>query len=151
MKKFRFRLQTLLRLRRQQEDEKKRAVGVLLTRINEFQQQAVQMAADIKREGENLKQQYQHGTLEMDWIAHYHRYVNHIRQSIQQRVQTIAQVQQQLAQARGELADAARQTKILEKLREKQKDRFDAELNRRERVQQDEIATAAFLQSRKTG
>ena len=151
MKKFRFRLQTLLKLRKQQEDQKKRAVALLLSQINDLQQQALIMAADLKKEGENLRKIFQSGSIDLNRIAHYHRYVHNIQQAINQRIQNVSQVQPQLTLARSELTEAAKQTKILEKLKQKQKQKYETELARKERIQQDEIPTFAFLRSEKLG
>ena len=54
MKKYKFRLDPVLKLRRQVEDQKKRAVGLLMTEINDLQNQALEMNNAIKDEGETM-------------------------------------------------------------------------------------------------
>jgi len=138
-------MQPLLRLRQQQEEEKKRAVADLLAQIHEQQQQAIQLAGQLKEESQNLKQQYLQGTVDLGFIGHYQRYATYVYQAVKERVQRVAMQQKQLSGARSELAEAAKQTKILEKLKEKQKKRYDAELDRKENIELDEIGTKAFL------
>jgi len=139
MKKFNFRLEPILKLRKQQEDQKKRAVGDLLAEINALQRQALEMADAIRRQDRALRQNVR-GTVDINWIAYYQGYVTHLRQSISQKIDEVAQIQKKLVQARHELTEAARQTKILEKLKEKRKQRYEKELRRREIGELDEIA-----------
>jgi flagellar FliJ protein len=150
MKQFRFRLQPLLRLRKQQEDQKKRVVGALLTQIHDLQRQALELAEAIKAEGETLKQQYVQGNVDLNWVAHYRRYVTSVQRAIAERIQTATNIQGKLHHARRELAEAARQTKILEKLKERQRKQYEREWQRKENRQLDEIGTKMFLRSGKT-
>ncbi len=145
MKKFKFRLQNLLQLRRQQEDQKKQAVGALLAQIHEQQRQSLEMAAAIRKEGEKLKRQYQEGKVDLNWVGHYRLYVTHLQNAINERIKNVAQIQVKLNAARQELVEAAKQTKVLEKLREKQKQRYDKQIRRREGQQQDEISASGYL------
>jgi len=145
MKKFNFRLQPLLRLRQLQEDQKKRLVGQLMAQINENQQQALQMAYEIKRQGKELKQQFSLGKVDFGWISHYYSYVNWIHQSIALRIEKVAQIQKGLSVARQELTQAKKQTRTLEKIKEKRKERYDYQVRRLETRQQDEIGTNIYM------
>ncbi len=148
MKKFQFRLQTILKLRRQQEDQKKRDVGLLVSQINEYQRQALEMAQIIKEQGYILKEHIQ-GDVDVSWIAGYQGYINYLRQSIAEKINSVTQVQPQLNQARRALAEAAKQTKILEKLEEKLRNRHEERLKKMEAREIDEIGNNAFLRSRR--
>jgi flagellar protein FliJ len=139
MKKFRFRLNPLLRLRKQQQDQKKRVVGELVRQIHQHQRQAVELAEAVRREGDLLREQYQRGHVDMDWIGHYYRFVTHTRQAIRGRIETVGRIQTQLQTARQDLAQAAQKTRILEKLKEKQYQRYQKEVNRLEILDLDEI------------
>ncbi|KPK76569.1 MAG: hypothetical protein AMJ79_06310 [Phycisphaerae bacterium SM23_30] len=145
MKKFNFRLENLLKLRRQQEDLKKQVVGTLLGQVHEQQRQSLEMAAAIQKEGAELKRQYQKGKVDLDWVGHYRLYVTHLHNVIQQRIKRVAEIQVILKAARQELVEASRQTKILEKLRERRKKCYDRQLRRNEAQQQDEISIGAYL------
>ncbi|OQA01097.1 MAG: flagellar biosynthesis chaperone [Planctomycetes bacterium ADurb.Bin412] len=147
MKKFRYRLDPLLRLRQQEEEQKKRAVGSLLTEINRQQNQVLEMAADLAREGQQLRQQYAQGTVDLEWIRFYRMYVMHTQQAMARRTAEIFQIQTSLTAARQELTEAARKTKILEKLKEKKKNSYDYQLRREETRAQDEIGMNTFCRS----
>ena len=140
-------MQSLLKLRQQQEDQKKKAVADLLAQIHEYQQHAVQLASGLKQEAQNLKQQYLQGAVDLGWIGHYHRYATYVYQAINQDAQSVAMYQKKLITARSALAEAAKQTKILEKLKDKQKKRYDAKLERKENIELDEIGASAFLRA----
>ena len=148
MKKFKFRLESLLKLRQQNEDEKKRAVGLLLSEIHEQQRQALEMDAQLQQEGDLLKEQYLQGSVDLDWVGHYRRYVTSVQNAINQRIANVAKVQGNLNHARSELTQAARQKKILEKLKEKKQKRYDAEIRRQELLAGDEMATQRYLRNR---
>jgi len=148
MKKFRFRLQPVLRLRQQQQDQKKRRVTDLIEQVNAEQNHALALAQGLQVEGETLKQQYLGGKVDLAWVAQYRRFVTATQQAINERIRRVGVIQGDLQRARLELTEAAKQTKILEKLREKQKKRHQEALDRTEISQIDDIATRAY--ARKT-
>jgi len=145
MKKFKFRLENLLRLRRQEEDQRKQEVGLLMSAIQKQQQQALEMAAAIQQEGQRLKQHYMDGTVDLDWVGHYRLYVMHLQQAINERIKTVGAIQDKLKLARQELVKASQQTRILEKLKERRKERYDRESQRMATQQQDEISNSVFV------
>jgi len=149
MKKFRYRLDPLLRLRQQEEDQKKRAVGSLLTEINRQQNQVLEMATALAREGQLLREQYAGGRVDLEWIRFYRMYVMHTQQAMARRTTEIFKIQANLTTARQELAEAAKQTKILEKLKEKKKNSYDRQLQREENRAQDEIGMNTYCRSGK--
>lgn len=150
MKKYQFRLQPLLRLRKQQEEQKKRAVGALMTQIHDLQRQALELADAIKTEGDILKQQYQEGKVDLHWVSHYRRYVTSVQRAIAEKIQAATSIQGKLHQARTELVEAARQSKILEKLKEKQQKQYDREWQKKENRELDEIGSNVCVRSGKT-
>ena len=144
MKKFSFRLQPVLKLREQQEEQKKRAVGILQNEIAEQQRQALAMAEVVKEQGQILKDHFFRGNVDVNWISYYQGYVSNMQRNIAEKINNVAQVQKKLVKARAELAEAAKQTKIIEKLKEKRKQRYDKQLQRRETFEQDELANNMF-------
>lgn len=150
MKKFRFRLEALLTLRQQCEDEQRRVVAGLLSRINDQQQQTLQMASQIRQQGQKLKTMLATDKVDLEWMRCYWSYVASVQQAIRKRIETIAGIQKDLTVARQELSEAAKQKKILAKLKEKKKQRYDAEVARAEDRQTDEIGRNIFLRSRRT-
>ena len=145
MKKFKFRLQPILKLRAQQEDQKKRVVGSLMGQIAEQQRQALELSESLKEQGCVLKGQFELGRVDTDWISHYQSFVASTHNAIARRIDNVTQIQTKLTGARIELAEAAKQTKIMEKLKEKQKRNYDAQLKRQEMLELDEIGTTRYV------
>ena len=145
MKKFAFRLQTLLKLRQQVEDQKQRVVAELVQQINQQQQEALELNAAMREQGEILKGQRAAGKIDVAWFGNYRSYVTHMQQAIQQRVQTVQEIQKKLMVARHALAEATKETKVLEKLKQRRRERYDHELQLAEAREQDEISTNMFL------
>jgi len=149
MKKFNFRLQTVLKLRQQEEDQKKRAVGELNAEINDLQRQALEMAEDVSLQGKILRP-YIQGSVNVNWVGLYQGYVTYLRHSISSKIDEVGRVQQRLQEARRELAEAAKQTKILEKLRERQRSRYDRAVKKIEVNEMDEIGSKVQWRTRST-
>lgn len=148
MKKFRFRLETVLKLRRLAEDEKKRVVGELLSEIHRRQQEAVELDASASAIGRQLKERNGAGRIDLTWLGNYESYVSHVRGSIAEIIESVVELQQKLTGARQELAEAAKGARIIEKLKEKRKEQYDDHLSRAEAREQDEVATKNFIRSR---
>lgn len=148
MKKFRFRLETVLKLRRLAEDEKKRVVGELLSEIHRRQQEAVELDASASVVGRQLKERNGAGRIDLTWLGNYESYVSHVRGSIAEIIESVVELQQKLTGARQELAEAAKGARIIEKLKEKRKEQYDDHLSRAEAREQDEVATKNFIRSR---
>jgi len=105
------------------------------------------MAQAISEQSQVLQQHIQ-GAVDIDWITYYHGYVANLQRSIAEKINEVAKVQQKLIQARRELTEAARQTRILEKLKEKLMERHDRQLKKMEAREIDEIGNQLFQPSR---
>ncbi len=140
MKKFKFRLETLLKIRQFEEDHKKRHVGSLVTEINRQQREALKLGRSLQEEGQILKEQYLTGDLDLQRISHYRSFVTAVHQAIGKRVDAVTQIQGQLSQARTELRNARKETKTLEMLKDRQLERYNRDLQKRQAGQQDEVS-----------
>jgi len=147
MKKFEFRLEPVLRLKKQVEDEKKRVVGELMAEINAQQQQALEINQTIIQQGNILKQKLAGGEVDTGWIAYYQRYVTDMRGEIARKIQTVTEIQKKLHLARRALAEAAKETKMLEKLKEKQYNQYMAFLDKLEKKELDEIGSQMYIRN----
>ncbi len=147
MKKFVFRLEPVLRIKKQIEDEKKRAVGVLMSEINSQQQQALEINQAIIQQGNVLKGKLQNGEVDTGWITYYQRYVTDMRGEIARKVQKVTDIQKDLQAARKALADAAKETKMLEKLKEKQYKEFLSHIDKLEKKELDEIGGQMYIRN----
>ncbi len=134
-----FKLQTVLKYRKILEDQAQQRLSELLAAEVRLQQQIDETRARLGQLGAQLQQKQQAGLtiLELrlyeDQIDHYRQQNEHLQ--IQQKELT-----QQLNERRQELLIAARERKIIEKLKEKQLAEYLRKMDSRERVMLDEIS-----------
>ena len=140
MKRFSFRLESVLRLRQQREQQQKSIVGGLMSQINEQQRRAVALKTGLLEEGRQLKERYLQNEVDLDLVGYYYRYATQVGQAIHRRIERVGQIQKELSKARGGLVEAARERKVLEKLKERQKGRYELRARRLEQFEQDEVA-----------
>ncbi len=138
----------MLDLRKIEEEQKKRNVGVLQTQINACQQEAIEFSDQIKLQGLMLKEDMIKGDIDRRQIAYYQGYVTAMRKRIAERIERVREIQKDLIVAREEYTRAARRTKVMEKLKERRKERYDSELKRIEIRQNDEMGQNLFLRNR---
>src|SRR5690606_34568505 len=81
------------------------------------------------------------GRLDMNLLAAHRRFLASGQRKAMQIAQRMALVQQQIQAAQAALAAAARDRKVLEKLRERHQTRWQLEQSRKETIELDEIAT----------
>ena len=139
--KFEFRLEALLTVRKNVEQEKLRKFAAVQQEIAAQKRMIEQVRDQIVAENRTLTGKELTGKLDMAYIAHEKRYVGNLQVKILMGLQKLAGMEQSLVTARAELLEAARQRKVIEKLREKQLARWRAELDRKETAQMDEIGT----------
>ena len=149
MKKFKFRLETVLKLRQQHEDEKRRVVNDLLERLNAAQEAALEMNQAILTEGQRLKDAQLEGNIDLTWIGHYRTYVSTMQRAIKAKIEEVAAIQKELILARAQLAQAAREKKVLEKLKERRCQAHQAGIDHAAAEQMNEVATQHFLGARR--
>jgi flagellar FliJ protein len=143
--RFIFRLEPLLDLRKQEEKQRQRAVAVLQQEINGLLGRIGEAENQILRQDRELTAERLTGKLDMSYIAHEKRFVGAMRGLIATLQQQLAQSYLRMAQARGALLAAAKARKVIEKLRQRQFERWAAEQTRIENVQLDEIGTQLAL------
>ena len=139
-RRFRFRLETVLRVRELREREAKRKVGAKLAEIAALDQLNQQAATEIsKRQDDlNLSQQSEH--LDTRELSGGRAWIAFLRRSIAQRQVTRASLLTELEKLRAELVAARTQTRILEKLRERKHEAWNREGQLREQAEMDDVA-----------
>ena len=142
---FRFRLETLLRLRVAERDQRRaefakaiRAEEMLRSEERKHQQEQVEAA----QRGRVLRSP---GAADVDAIMHTHRYEVVLAAKRRQLAAQIAQVQTEVERRRQVVVEADRQVRVLEKLRERQAVAYRRQVSRREAKQYDETAALNYL------
>ena len=151
MTNFKFRLEPLMKLREAERDrcreslaEAYRAEQILLDRQTAIRQQ-------IEETRELSRCQSQPGAIEVDGLLDTHRYELGLTTELQHLVAQQGQVREEVERRREALIAADREVRVLEKLREREEDRFRHEQERLEIREQDEIALQRQLAQRGGG
>lgn len=144
-KQFVFRFETMLKIRRQREDHHKRVVGQRLRQVGEARQHLESLQHQIQAEVDAMRRVQQPGTIDMQQAVRHRHWLGHLHKGALEMQARIQFLETRLAQERATLAEAAKQRKILEKLRERQADRHRQAVDRREMLELDEMATIRFV------
>jgi len=143
--RFIFPFEPLLEHRRRLEKDQMRAVAVIQQQANALITQIQDAQQAIRNENRQLTTQHLTGKLDMAFIAAEKRYVGSLNMVIAGAYQRLAIVERQLGSAKALLLAAAKARKIIERLREKQYNRWLADVNRKEAEFLDELGTQLAL------
>lgn len=143
MARFKFRYETVLRQRRNVEDQRQRELAQHLRGKMILENQLRQMQQTIR----DSKQQMGTGlvgTVDLAGIGRIAQYSAQVRVRGQQIAVQLAQREKQIIEARQRLLEATRQRKALDILRDKHYRRWVAEQNRRETVELDDLTNQRY-------
>ncbi len=139
-RRFRFRLETVLRVRELREREAKRKVGAKLAEIAALDNLNQQAATEISKRQGDLNQSQHAVHLDPRELSSGRAWIAYLRRSIAQRQVAKSSLLSELEQLRAELVTARTQTRILEKLRERKHETWKREGQQREQAEMDEVA-----------
>ena len=151
MAKFVFKLEGVLRQRKHVEQQKQRELGLKQRQLVEVQSQLQRLQETVQQANGDVRTNRLVGRLDMQYLAAHRRFLAGMQRQAVATVQKIALAQRAVDEARAAVAEAARQRKVIEKLREKQFERWRAEMNRRELAQLDEIGMQLAYQNLSDG
>ena len=147
-KRFRFRLEPVLRIRRQEADQAKRVVAESLRTISKIQREIGLLQDRIDQQVAAMRAGPLVGTLDVGQVSRHRHWLSHLQRGVLDAMTRVRQLQAQLARERALLAEATKKVKVLETLRRKQEQRYHYELQRREAVEADEMSTQRYLRLR---
>lgn len=150
-KRFVFKLETLLKIRQQREDKQKRVVGERLRQIARVKDEIVRIEQQIADQIASMRGQAGHGRLDVVNLARGRHWLTHLQKSRLEADGHLRVLEARLAQERVVLANASKEKKIVEKLKERQQDRYQKELDRQEMLAMDELATSRFVFAHRAG
>jgi flagellar protein FliJ len=138
MAKFRFRLETVVRLREQVRDERRLQLAEAL----EAEQKLRERMEEVEHEAAASKaaQRATAGLVDVDRLIHANRYELVLAVELRELATKREQVEQEVDRRREALAAADREVRVLEKLRETQRGRHRAHEEYRSIRELDEIA-----------
>ena len=144
-RRFTFRFDTMLKIRRQREDEHKRIVAGRLREIAKVQEQLDSLDRQIRDELASIRSRQEPGTIDMQQVIRHRRWLGHLHKAVLDGQGRLRFLEAKLAQERAALAEAAKQRQILQKLKERQYERFLREQDRLETLAADDMTTVRYV------
>lgn len=144
-KKNRFRLNTVLKLRKQREDGHRRIVAARLREIMRTQERIMTLSDQVEKEIDAMRGGRRGGMLDVTQIARHRHWLTHLQRGILETEAQLRAIQAKLSQERAELVAASRDRKALDKLKEKHVAKIRIQAEKRRRQEEDEMALRPFL------
>ena len=140
MAKFLFKLQSVLQHRQLLEQEAQRVYSEKLAIKTDLQNRVKAMDAEVQAVLADLRANHLTGTLDLAFLAGHRRFMLGMQRQGIELLQKVGEASAEVDVAQAALAEAAKQRKILEKLKEKQLDRYKADQAAKELAAADEVA-----------
>ncbi len=145
MKKFRFRLQTLLKIREQTEKDKQKAHAAVLHQVNNQEANLGTIRAEANRTTAQ-QQSRMIGRIQPNQVLGWTRYNHKLRRDTLVGKELLVALEKSAEQKRLELVEASKHRKIFENLRDRQRGNFDKDLEARTTKENDEISIGIYRQ-----
>jgi flagellar FliJ protein len=142
MAKFDFKFEALLKLRKMKQDQCERNLAERTKLFLQSRKQVEQVQNQITSHYEEIRQHQLQPQIEVGGLLADRRYLAHLQQIRLHQISALARSQQLLNTARAQLAEAKKQTDIMAKLKEREKEKFRKELLKRETIELDDLANA---------
>lgn len=139
-KRFAFRLERLLEIRRTFEDRLKRELGAANRAIYDKQRDILQLLVEEDRTKVELRR-IKIRELDLVEIRMNEQYLNAVGRKIVREYRTLQQLQEAATAKRRELTEASKGVRVLERLREKKFEEWRRETDLEERKFLDEVAS----------
>lgn len=121
------------------ERERLRDLAVAQGEMTRLQQELKALNDSLRGIAQDMKENHLVGTLDVNYLAAHRRYTVATQRRGNQLVQDMARQQRKVDEAQRLLAEAAKERKVIEKLRERQLERWKAEVMRKEQADADEV------------
>jgi flagellar protein FliJ len=138
MARFKFTLQALLDRREQIEQDRQRDLAAAQSVMTALQQELTALNTHMQSSIDDLRTGRLIGRLDLQFLAAHRRYVLSVERRAMTLAQKMAIQQRAVDEARTRLVAAARDRKMLEKLREKRKADFQTEQARKDFAELDD-------------
>jgi flagellar FliJ protein len=139
MPRFKFQLAGVLEHRKNIEEGKQRALAAVLAEMQRLKNDLADLDQVARTAVADLRDNRLTGQLDLSFLAAHRRFTGSVQRRAVAIVQKMALVQRSVDEARAALAAAAKDRKIIEKLRERQLERWQAQQHRQEADELDDI------------
>jgi flagellar protein FliJ len=138
MARFQFELDGVLRQRKNAEHIAQQKVAEAMKGLIELQEQLKRLDEGVKAVTEDVRNNHLTGEIDVGFITQHRRYILSMERNALELARHIADAQSKVRQAQQQLVESAKQRKIMEKLRDKQFERFMADQMKKENETLDE-------------
>ena len=138
MKKFKFKLKAVLREREIREDEKKRDFGLAMGRLQKEKEVLSGYQQNKEDSFDFLRSQKQMENPDISTLRLYETYMLHLNKKINFQCSVILKAAENVSAARQKLVEATRRKKILETLKDHQRQKYYLEAEKQELKEIDE-------------
>lgn len=144
MKKFKFRLTTLLQLREAARDERRGLLAQAYLALEKLAEQRTAVEAQLAQTQSEHQLAAAPGTLNVDRLMHTNRFQLILQAELQVLAQQTTAIEGEVEKRRQALIAADREVRVLEKLRDTQQQRYLNDQTVIENKQLDEVAGRSF-------
>lgn len=144
---FTFKLEGVLRHRTNVEEHRRRELAVIQAQMTELETELAGLDAAMRASEIDLRQNRLVGKLDLGFLAAQRRYALAMQRKAMAVAQKMAGIQKKLDLARANLAEAAKQRKIIEKLRDRQLARWKQEQAHHELLELDDVSMRLSYQN----
>ena len=137
-----------MKLRKQKEDENKRAVAQRVREMTKLQDHLMtlneQIASEIRRARENAL----HAHLDASDMSRRRFWISHLQRGVLETEFQMRNLEKRLTADRTVLGEASKEYKVIETLRDKRLQAHNREQERLETIEADEMAVSRFIRQR---
>lgn len=144
-RKFRFRLETLRRVRELEQDAQRRCLAVAIREVGAMEGQLTKLGEQLRDTLESCRTERDFGRLAPATLRAHQQHTEYLHRRIRDaQIQLVAR-QEQVGEEQAKLAQARKKLRVLEKLREKKRESYLREVTREEQKETDEAASQMML------
>lgn len=150
-KKFQYRLQSILEIKKKKEEEEKEKLARLFRKLAEAELRLEELKNEEALTKEELKKEQKKERIDIGKIKMQHGYLKKMEDLIVSQNIYIKEIEKDIERQREELIRATQEKKVYEKLKEKHHEAFIEEVETEERKFIDELATMQHHRKKKEG
>jgi flagellar export protein FliJ len=144
-----FRFETLLRIRKQHEDQAKRVVAARLREIHTIEERQRALQSTLDEQSGAMRQGLQEGRMDVETVRLGRHWLLRLRRGALELQSQLLTQKALLAHERAELLRSRKDAEVLGKLRDRQYQVFQTGLNRAEQLELDDLNIARATRNRK--
>ena len=137
-----------MKLRKQKEDENKRAVAQRVREMSKLQDHLMTLNEQIASEIRKARENAVHAHLDTSDMSKQRFWISHLQRGVLETEFRMRDLEKQLTSDRTVLAEASKEYKVIETLRDKRLQAHNREQERLETIEADEMAVSRFIRQR---